>query len=79
MPALPEHHRKNFETLSRAFAEGSVALVDCTDMATGEQVPTICAVEFDGQTYTLKPFAKLFTGNPYEELLPPAAGEENQP
>lgn len=78
MPPLPEYHCKNFDTLSRAFAEGCVALVDCTDKTTGEQVPTICALEFDGETYTLKPFARLFTGNPYEELLPPGA-EEDRP
>ena len=77
MPALPKHHCANFETIARAFADGSVALVDCTDRTTGLQVPTICAVEFDGETYTLKPFAKLFTGNPYDELDPP--GEECQP
>ncbi len=77
MTALSQHHCTNFQTLARAFAGGNVALVDCTDKATGAQVPTICAVDFDGKTYTLKPFAKLFTANPYEELRPP--GDEPDP
>jgi len=76
MTALPEHHCKDFDTLSRAFAEDCVALVACTDRLTGELVPAICAVEFDGETYTLKPFARLFASNPYEELVPPCTEED---
>jgi hypothetical protein len=71
MLKLPDYACTNFDTLARAFADGRAALVACSDRATGELVPTICAVEFDGETYTLKPFGTLFTDNPYDRLDPP--------
>ena len=71
MTRLPKYACTNFETLARAFAAGHVALVACTDRATRAIVPTICAVEFDGDAYTLKPLASLFTDNPYDVLDPP--------
>ena len=72
---LPDYARANFETLARAFASGHAALVDCTDRRTGEQVPTVCAVAFDGEQYVITPFARLFTMDPYDDLLPPGAEE----
>lgn len=64
-------HKKNFETLSRAFSQGNVALMDCTENATGEHVAAICVVTFDGKQYQFTPFAKFFNGNPFELLTPP--------
>ena len=69
--ALNEAYRNNFNTLQQAFENGDVCLMECTDKQTGEMVPTICAVELHGDEYVMVPFAKLFTGNPYEELDPP--------
>lgn len=69
--AIAKGHKANFETLKRAFADGAVALMKCTDAKTGKPVVTICAVHFDGQEYQMAPFAKMFDGNPYEELHPP--------
>ena len=66
-------HKKNFETLKRAFMQGDVALMDCTENATGEHVAVICAVTFDGNEYQFTPFAKFFNGNPFELLKPPTA------
>ena len=70
--AIPDGHRTNFETLERAFRDGRVCLLDCQDRASGDSVAVICAVnpEDDGQT-AFVPFARLFEGNPYEELCPP--------
>lgn len=64
-------HKANFETIKRAVLNGDVALMACTDKETGEMVPTLCAVERDGEEFVMKPLAKLFNGNPYDELLPP--------
>jgi hypothetical protein len=69
-------HTANFQTLIRAVINGDVVLMECTDAATGDPVVAICAVERDGDTFELKPLAKLFNGNPYEELIPPAMEEE---
>lgn len=65
----------NFETLERAFKNGDVCLVACTDTATGKLVPTICMVNVhpDSQEIELVPVAKMFTSNPYDEVTPSMA------
>jgi hypothetical protein len=68
-------YKANFETLCRAIRNDAVILMECTDAKTGQLVMVVCAVEQDGNTFEMKPFAKLFDGNPYEELIPPAMEE----
>ena len=70
--AIPEAYSKNFETLKRAQDNGDLALVECTDAETGKPVYTVCAMQHDGDGYLIVPLAKLFDGNPYEELVPPS-------
>ena len=65
-------HKANFDTLRRAFAEGAVCLLECQDRATGKLVAVICAMQRDdGESANMVPFAKMFDGNPYDELNPP--------
>jgi len=66
-------YQTNFETLQRAFKAGDVCLVACTDQKTGELVPTICMVNMhpEDREIELVPVAKMFTGNPYDELNSP--------
>lgn len=72
---LNEAQKNNFNTLGDAFKAERVALVSCTDAKTGELVPTICAVnELEDGEIELVPFARLFDGDPYEQLLPPPQG-----
>lgn len=68
--ALPQYQKANFKTLKRAFADGNVALMECTD-SHGNTIPVVCAVQRDGDDYIFVPLAKLFTSNPYDELNPP--------
>ena len=74
--------KKNFETLKKAFEKGDVCLVECKDKKTGAYVATICAAEWDPQPVgeepevTFIPLAKLFEGNPYDELLDPVESME---
>lgn len=69
---IPKSHKKNFETLKRAFANEDMAVVECTDKATGRPVHVLCAVApNEDDQFDIIPMAKLFDGNPYEELLPP--------
>ena len=70
--AIPTGHRKNFDTLHEAFANGDVALMECQLAATGENVAVICAANRgpDGEI-EFAPFAMLFNGNPYELVNPP--------
>lgn len=68
-----KNHSENFKTLRRAFVNGHVALMECTEKATGEKVAVICAVVFDGKEYTFTPFARFFNDNPYDVLIPPTS------
>ena len=87
--ALTDAEKANFETLKRAVRNDDLALMECTDRATNERVPTLCAAELveasedapEGTEPEMQfiPIAKLFTQDPYKELLPPAEGEEGDP
>ena len=71
-------HKANFETMKRAFAAGHVALMECTDAKTGATVIVVCAAQIRTQdgAYEFVPLAKMFDGNPYEELVPPTNEKE---
>lgn len=73
---IPDHARANFETLLRAAKSGDLALMECTDAASGEPRYVICAVGRDRADYMFTPFGHLADGNPYDAYLPPNAGDE---
>ena len=68
---IQEGYKTNFETLKRAAAAGDLALVECRDKETGKPVIAVCAVSRIGDDYVFVPLAKMFDGNPYDELEPP--------
>ena len=70
--AIPDYARTNFNTLLRAAASGDLALLECTDAATGEPRLTFCApTGRDSGDYVMTPFGHLAPGNPYDAYLPP--------
>lgn len=69
--SIPDHARANFETLLRAAADDNLALMECTDAATGEPRYVICAVACDGTEFVFTPFGHLADGNPFEAYVPP--------
>jgi hypothetical protein len=69
--ALTKGAKANFSTIQLAAENDALALMECTDKATGKPVATVCAVHMEDGQYVFSPLAKLFDGNPYEELLPP--------
>ena len=69
--AIPDYARTNFNTLLRAVASGDLALLECTDAATGEPRYVLCAVGRDSGDYVMTPFGHLAPGNPYDAYLPP--------
>ena len=71
MKTIVQGHKRNFDTLRRAFADGKVALLECRLRSTGEPVAVVSAVTFDGKEYAFTPFAMFFNGNPFELLDPP--------
>jgi hypothetical protein len=68
---ISKHTKANFHTLQKACKTGRLAVLDCQDAKTGESIPVIVALNGNGQEYELVPLAKMFVGNPYEELKPP--------
>lgn len=73
---IPQPHRDNFDTLSRAFDDGATCLLECRERTTGRPAYVICAVSRRGAACELVPFARLFDNNPYEVLSPPAEAPE---
>lgn len=69
--AIPEGYKSNFNTMLAAAKNGDLALLECTDAATGKPVMTVCYVHQEKGEFVMTPVAKLFDGNPYDELLPP--------
>ena len=72
--ALTTSHKANFRTILRAFANGQVALLECTIKTTGEQVAVICAVSHVREEFAVVPLAQLFTSNPCDVLESPQQG-----
>jgi len=72
--AIAEAFRQNFDTLLRAAADGSLALLECTDAVTSEPRYVICAVGRAGDDYVLTPFGHLHDRNPFDAYLPPDTG-----
>lgn len=70
--SISKEYKDNFETLSRAFKAGDVALLECVDRKTKKKVIALVAMGRDGDMFTMAPLAKMFDGNPYEELDPPS-------
>lgn len=70
MKTIVQQHEDNFETLRRAFLEGNVCLMECTDKITNKKVAVICAVNINDE-YEMVPMAMFFNENPYERLTPP--------
>lgn len=66
---INDQHRLDFEALKEEVRDKNITLVPCTDKTTGIMIPTVCSVDRDDGSFI--PLAKLFLGNPYEELNPP--------
>ena len=70
--AIPDYARANFETLMSAANAGDLALMECTEVASGETRYVLCAVGRADGAYVMTPFGHLTPGNPYEAYAPPA-------
>ena len=75
--AIPDYARANFETLMKAAKQGDLALMECTEVASGETRYVLCAVGRDDDDYVMTPFGHLADGNPYDAYLPPDPDDPN--
>lgn len=69
--AILKGHKANFEMLLKAAKNNDLALMECMDVVTGKPVYAICLINREDGAVSMAPVAKLFDGNPYEELIPP--------
>lgn len=67
---ISKGHKSNFETLKKAAANGDLALMECHCSSTGKPVMVVCAVNRFQDEFEFVPVARLFDGNPYEEVIP---------
>lgn len=73
---IAEGYKANLETIQRAAENNDLALMECTDKRTKKPVVVLCAVYRDeGGMCNMVPLAKMFDGNPYEEMNPPILEE----
>ena len=60
-----------FGNVCAAAHEHALCLAECTDRRTGKKVNVICATSTEGGVVCMQPLARLFSGNPYNEVVPP--------
>jgi len=73
--AIPNPIKTNFHTLSKAFENGDIALLECQDSNTGEPAYAICAINILRQAdrepeIEIVPLGLMFKSDPYEMLIP---------
>jgi hypothetical protein len=69
--ALRDGDKVNFETLQKVFEDGNQCLMEC-ETVDGKYVAVICAAtEQEDGSMLLQPFARLFLGDPQDEIIPP--------
>ena len=70
--AIQKGCKSTLEMIIIAAKRGDLCLMECTDKITGRAVITICANWIDKEgMYNFTPMAKMFDGNPYDEVKPP--------
>ena len=65
---IPEAHKANLEAIRRAARDGDLALVYCDDVRSGRPIVILAAIGLVDGEYQIVPLAKMFDGDPYEEL-----------
>ncbi len=68
---IPDHARKNFNTLLRAAKDDRLALMECVDAQIGAARYVLCAVNLLEGEYRMVPFGHLAYGNPFDACIPP--------
>lgn len=73
VPKLSDAYITNFKTIERACHNQDLCLVSCRNRTTGKPVAVVAAMQRlgDSEEIELVPLAKLFDGNPYDEVEPP--------
>lgn len=69
---LTEEEKDTYGDIQDAFEGGFAGIMACVDKNTGKRVVALCAfIPEEGGTTFIMPLAKLFEGNPIDELVDP--------
>ena len=63
--------RMLFSEVCDAAHANELCLVECVDRKTGKKVNVLCATSTEDGVVCMQPLARLFSGNPYNEVVPP--------
>lgn len=77
---IEEYMAKNFQTMLQCAKDGNLALMECTDVATGKPAYIVTMMNVIGDEYEAMPIARLFSfddgDNPLELYEPPSDMDE---
>lgn len=72
MRQIPKHHQQWFNVLKQAALGGGLALMSCTDKATGKDRTVICVVNNENGEFAFTPLAEMAeTESPFDQWDPP--------
>ncbi len=70
-PVFPKRARMTFHNLTDCAREHTLVLAQCEDRKTGKKTYVVCEQYSDHGAIRFNPVARLFDGNPYNEITPP--------
>lgn len=71
---IPDDVREQFRMLLSAVVNHELAVVACKDVASGKDAFVICIVVTNGDgSLDITPLARMYTSNPYADIVPPLA------
>jgi Family of unknown function (DUF6117) len=81
---IPDVIKMNFQTLSKAFENGDIALLECRNSNNGKPAYAISAININRHPdrepeIEMVPLGLMFDHDPYEILIPPTVSELDRP
>ena len=68
---IPRKQRDSYMTLNEAALDHRLCLAQCEDIRTGAKTFVVCSIEQENGCTTYVPLARLFNGNPSNEVTSP--------
>lgn len=68
---FPKKPVMTFRNLTACAREHTLVLAECEDVRTGKKAYVVCEQFSDHGSVRYTPIARLFDGNPYNDITPP--------
>ena len=69
--ALTKKDKALFDQIKAAAKADQLVLMECEEIGTKKKVPVICSHWTEDGIHCFAPLARLFAGNPYNQVAPP--------